>query len=183
MINLKYLKYFYFYTVNRFKIQPLEKKLNAYINKMLEILREKISPDIEVVQRYKCQYNSAPLSFKSIPSLLSDKMYKANNADISQVNFELGLKKGIFFILLKYLEFTKKNILFKFQLINIFISNSNIKYLPINKKLEEMYTHNGEITKHGTEKSDLSLMQEKLAADSQKTNETEENSSVNIQLK
>lgn len=56
---------------------------------ILEILRQKISPDIEVVRRYKCQDNSVPLSLKSVPSLFNDNVYKANHADLSQVNFIL----------------------------------------------------------------------------------------------
>lgn len=46
-----------------------------------------------------------------------------------------------------------------------------------------MCAHNSEITKFETKKSDLSLVQDNLTAGTQKTNETNENSKVSIQLK
>lgn len=90
-LNKKYFKDFYFYIVYRFKIQPQQKELRAYINIMLEILRQRISSDIEVVRRYKFQDNSTPCSLKSVPSPLYDNIYKANHEDISQVNFKQGI--------------------------------------------------------------------------------------------
>jgi len=88
-LNKKYFKDFYFYTVYRFKIQLKQNELKTYIITMQEVLRQKISPDIEVVRRYKCQANSAPLSLRIVPSLFNDNVFKANHADISQVNFTL----------------------------------------------------------------------------------------------
>jgi len=61
--------------------------LRDYINIMLKILQQKISSEIEVVRRYTFQGNSTPHSLKSVPSPLNDNIYKANHADISQVNF------------------------------------------------------------------------------------------------
>lgn len=46
-----------------------------------------------------------------------------------------------------------------------------------------MCAHNSEIKNFETEKSDLLLMQDNLTAGTQKTNETNENSKVSIQLK
>ncbi|XP_060858740.1 MATH and LRR domain-containing protein PFE0570w-like isoform X2 [Metopolophium dirhodum] len=69
------------------------------------------------------------------------------------------------------------------QLVDIFINNSHIKYIPINKKLENMCTHDSGITKIKNEKSDLSLMQDNLDSGTQKTNETKENYKVIKTLK
>lgn len=71
--------------------------------------------------------------------------------------------------------------MFEFQLVDIFINNTHIKYIPINKMLgNNMYEHNSGKTKLEFEKNDLSLMQEKLAADTQKSDENKRNSRVRI---
>lgn len=81
---------------------------------------------------------------------------------------------------MKYLVFIKKNILFKFQLMDLFINNTHIKYIPVNKMLENMFEHNSGISKFESEKSDLSLKKDKLAADTFKTIKKKENSRVRL---
>jgi len=63
---------------------------------------------------------------------------------------------------------------------DLFINNTHIKYIPVNKMLENMFEHNSKITKFESEKSDLSLKKDKLAADTFKTIKTKENSRVRI---
>jgi len=63
---------------------------------------------------------------------------------------------------------------------DIFINNTHIKYIPVNKMLENMFEHNSGITKFESEKSDLSLKKDKLATDTLKTIKTKENSRVRI---
>lgn len=70
--------------------------------------------------------------------------------------------------------------MFKFQLMDIFIKNTHIKYIPVNKILENMFECNSGITKFESEKSDLSLKKDKLATDTLKTIKTKEHSRVRI---
>lgn len=65
---------------------------------MLKIVQQRVSSDIEVVRKYKYQGKTSHC-LKSVPSLLNDKIYKNNHADISQVNFKQGVKKLYFYII------------------------------------------------------------------------------------
>lgn len=58
---------------------------------MIEILRQKISPDVEVVQTYKSDYDSKPYSLNFILALLNNNIYEVSDADIRQVNFTRGI--------------------------------------------------------------------------------------------
>lgn len=68
---------------------------------MLEILRQKTGSNIEVVQRYKFQDNSVPLSLRNVPPLLNDNVYEASHTDINQVNFTQGIHIVFIFLLFK----------------------------------------------------------------------------------
>jgi len=69
----------------RFKINLETNKLKPYIDVILEILKQKVNPDILVVRRYKSDDKSEPQSFMCVPSLLSDNVYEPDSTDIYMV--------------------------------------------------------------------------------------------------
>lgn len=69
----------------RFKINLETNKLKAYIDVILEILKQQVNPDIIAVRRYKSDDKSVPRSTMCVPSLLNDHIYEPSPADISKV--------------------------------------------------------------------------------------------------
>lgn len=61
-------------------------ELKTYINVILDILKEKISPDMLVVRRYKNDNNSPDRFLTSVPALFNDNIYDPNFADFNQVS-------------------------------------------------------------------------------------------------
>lgn len=53
---------------------------------ILDILKQKVSPDMLVVRRYKNDNNSPDRFVTSAPELFIDKIYDPNLADFNQVN-------------------------------------------------------------------------------------------------
>lgn len=52
---------------------------------ILEILKQKIGPDVVVFRRYRSDEKSKNRSVKFVPKLFSNNIYAPNHADISQV--------------------------------------------------------------------------------------------------
>lgn len=68
----------------RFKINLETNKLKPYIDVILEILKQKVNPDILVVRRYKSDDKSVPRSVVYGP-LLNDKIFEPKRVDFCQV--------------------------------------------------------------------------------------------------
>lgn len=73
----------------RFKINLETNKLKAYIDVILEILKQQVNPDIIAVRRYKSDDKSVPRSTMCVSSLLNDHIYEPSPADISKLLDEL----------------------------------------------------------------------------------------------
>jgi hypothetical protein len=52
---------------------------------ILSVIHQKLSPDIEVIRRYKCDEKSSARSVTCIPALFDNNIYDPNYADMSQV--------------------------------------------------------------------------------------------------
>ncbi|CAH1724069.1 unnamed protein product [Aphis gossypii] len=73
----------------RFKINLETNKLKAYIDVILEILKQQVNPDIIAVRRYKSDDKSVPRSTKCVPSLLNNHIHEPSPADLSKLLDEL----------------------------------------------------------------------------------------------
>lgn len=70
----------------RFRINLETNKVKTYINVILDILKQNISPDLIVVRRYKSLDKSTPRIINFVPLLVNNMIYEPSHADISQVN-------------------------------------------------------------------------------------------------
>ncbi|XP_060835614.1 uncharacterized protein LOC132918419 [Rhopalosiphum padi] len=73
----------------RFKINLETNKLKAYIDVILQILKQKVNPDIIAVRRYKSDDKSVPRSIMCVPLLLNDHIYEPSPTDICKLLDEL----------------------------------------------------------------------------------------------
>ncbi|XP_025415047.1 uncharacterized protein LOC112686817 isoform X2 [Sipha flava] len=78
----------------RFKINLETNEIKTYIMQILSVIHQKLSPDIEVIRRYKCDEKSSARSVTCIPALFDNNIYDPNYADMSQLINELLKNKS-----------------------------------------------------------------------------------------
>lgn len=104
----------------RFKINLVANQIKTYINVILEILKQKISPDILVVRRYYCHDKSTPRPIIYVPMLINNNIYEPYLEDISRVSKIFKCLKIFFYIFIYQIYIF---IYFKFQLIENLLEN------------------------------------------------------------